>query len=233
MKRVLPFLMALCLLVAVVPAARATTGLSAAFEGAEEVTDGLGEEIEPESNAGQPAGFPVTAQQWIQGFYIAAGVQELVLENSFFYCPGMVTGQHIYDLTLAETPVYVIGLSVLSDDGVAISSCSMRMTSAMLRPGELVKANDALWRAARAMIAASEPEAGQADIEALCGALCPDLPAALIRGEQVEATHTLGSISCTLWAGFVEEAFFGDSPDPSDGYIVDFVIRADAPEEPG
>jgi len=233
MKRMLPFLMALCLLVAAVPAARASAGLSAAFESAGEASDGPGEEIKPESDAGQPAGFPVTAQQWIQGFHIAADAQELALKDSFSYDPGILTGQHIYDITFAKTPSYVIGLSVLSDDGVAISSCSMRMASVMLRSDELVRANDALWRAARAMLAASDPEAKQEDIEELCGALSPDLPAALIRGERVDATRMLGNISCALWAGFEEDAFFGDSPDPSGGYIVDFVIWVGAREEPG
>ena len=266
MKRTLPFLMALCLLLAAVPAVWASDGLGATFEGereetreetfsgateegegAREAPDGPGEEQEdaredagesgealaPERGAGQPAGFPVTAQQWIQGFHIAAGAQDLALGGGFYYWPGLSTGQHLYELSLVETPEHMIMVQVASDDGVAISSCAMRMASAALGPDELTRANDTLWRAARAMIAASEPEAKQEDIEELCAALCPDLPAALIRGERVESIHWLGRISCSLWAGFVEEAFFGDSPGPVDGYIVDFLIQADAPEEPG
>jgi len=234
MKRMLPFLTALCLLATAVPASRASAVLSAVFERAAETSKLPGEKLQLESGAAQPAGFPVTAQQWIQGFHIAAAAQELTLENSFSHDSDMVTGQYWYDLTIAKTPAYVIGLLVLSEDDVAVSLCSMRMASAMLRPGELAEADDALWRAVRAMIAASEPQAKKEDIEELCAALCPDLPAALTRREQVEAVHTLGSISCTLWAGFVEDAYYtGDSPNPSDGYIVDFVIRADAPEEPG
>ena len=228
MKKILPFLMALCLLFAAVPAAMASIGLSVGFQGEEKDSDGTGEELESKSGVGQPTGFSVTAQQWILGFHIAAGAQDMTLENNFSYYPGTFTGQHIYDLTFAETSSYVIGLSVLSDDGVAITSCSMRMASAMLRSDELVEASDALWRAARMMIAASEPEAEQEDIEALCRALCPDLPTALIRGEQVEAVHMLGSITCTLSASFEENAFFGDSPEPVDGYIVDFVIQSGA-----
>jgi hypothetical protein len=40
----------------------------------------------------------------------------------------------------------------------------------------------------------------------------------------------LREIDYSLWGSFVAEAFYGDSPIPSDGYLVDFVVKAGVPE---
>ena len=234
MKRMLPFLMALCLLFATT-AAQAASGHStewdfAAPEGEQSETIAQPDtELESESVSTQPVTLPMTAQQWIRSFLGAASTQGLTLEDDFTYEPGMHTGQHSYSITIAEMPAYVIGMSVFSDDGVDITICSIRLTSAMLHSSELVQAGDTLWRAARAMIAASDPEAAQEDIGVLCEALCADLPAALIRGEEVDVSQVRQGLNYSLWAGLVADAFVISA----DGYIVDFMVQADMPQEPG
>lgn len=227
MKKLLPILAALCLLFAVSPAARADSvpkcarpaerGPSEAFEGPETTP----------SHTPQPVTPAQTAQQWIRGFLGAADAQGLALAESLTYDPGMRTGQHSYQITIAEASGYDIGLAVFSEDGVAISMCSMRLTSALLRSDELVCAADTMWRAARAMIAASDPTAAQESLDAFCEALCYDLPAALLRGERVDVSDVWQGVRYSLWAGAVEDAYYGDSSDPFDGYIVDFVAQAE------
>jgi hypothetical protein len=236
MKKVLIGLAVCCLLMSAVPvvsgeAPEGTAELTA--EGAPEGAAELPAERAPDASDGQMRLFPVTAQQWIRGFYAAAGEQEPAWDCFFTYDPGLITGQHVYSLTLLQTDACLIGLSVFSEDGVAVSSCALRMVSGMLRSDELVRVNALLGQAARAMVAASEPEAGFDDIDELLYALCPDLPAALLREAPVECIHWLGKISCSLWAGVLEDAFFGSHSQPIRGYIADYVIRADAPDEPG
>lgn len=243
MKRILPFLLAALLLATA--SAQATSGLSAVFEGLETTTESqttenqitetkitenqITEQFE-QNTAAHPVAFQTTAQQWMRDFQTAAKAQGLTLPGSFSYEPGMYTGQHSYDITIAETDLYTIGMTLFSDDGVNITLCSMRFASALLRTNELVQANDLLWRAAWAMIVASDLEATPEDIQALLDALCPDLSAALIRGERVEASSAREGIRYSLWAGFEMEAFFDESMVPSDGYIVDFVAEPDVME---
>lgn len=238
MKRVLPFLIAALLLISA--SAQATSGLSALFEGLQTTAESQQATEEPAkaeeaapSEAAETASFPMTAQQWILSFQLAANVQGLSLGRGFSYEPGMYTGQHSYDIDLADTPAYFIGMSVFSDDGVEITICSMRLASAMLTSRELVQADDTLWRAIRAMITASDPEAAPDEIVAICEALCPDLPAVLMREATVDVSVTQKGLRYSLWAGFNEDAFYGDASTPSSGYIVDFVVEADVPEDVG
>lgn len=166
-----------------------------------------------------------TAQQWIFGFLNAAGDAGLTLDEGFTYQPAIYTGQHSYDLLIEQTPAYALSMSVLSDDGVFITWCSMRLVTGEISSAELVQACDTLWRAIQAMIAASDTEAREEEIEAICLLLCPDLPAALLRGQPTDTTVALHGISYSLWADFVIEAFYDDSAIPRDGYVVDFIVR--------
>jgi len=185
----------------------------------------------PGGGYAEPAPLSMTAHVWIHDFLAEAEARGMPLTESFWYEPGIHTGQHSYNITIAQTPDYSIGFSIFSEDGVAISSCSMRLASAMLRSDELVEAARALWAAVGCMIAASDPASVPADEAALRAALCEDLPAALLRGEEVDARFTLRGITYLLWAGEAPGAFLGESDIPFDGYLADFVVSVGVPDD--
>ena len=169
----------------------------------------------------------MTAQEWTRGFLDAAQAMGLPLEEQdFVYEQGAGTGQHSYTLTIAQTPDYVASLSVFSEDGTAISICALRLASAVLEPEEMARVVGLFASASRAMVMASDPHAVADDADAVGPAFYSDLPAALLRGVQVDSNYMLRGVHYSLWMGFEPESFFVDSSVLADGYIMDFVVRA-------
>ncbi|MCL2544710.1 MAG: hypothetical protein FWE77_02195 [Clostridia bacterium] len=181
--------------------------------------------------AGEGAPLSMTAQEWTCGFLGAAQAMGLPLEEEEFVYERGATGQHGYTLTIAQAPDHAVSLGVFSEDGTAISICSLRLVSAVLGPDELAQAVSVFAHASRAMVMASDPDATADDADAVGPALYADLPAALLRGVRVDSTHTLRGVRYSLWMGFEPESFFGDAPVPSDGYVMDFTVRAGDTEE--
>lgn len=167
--------------------------------------------------------FQMTAREWIQRFISAAEAYGMPLD-SFSYDPGVYKGQSCYSLTIEKSPNHILSLAVLSEDDVAISSCALRLASAELSSNDLVNAVGMLRDVARLMMVASDSNITLDDADNVNHALCPDLPAALLRHETVDNTCMLWGIRCALWAGFEEGAYFGSDSSPSDGYIVDFTV---------